>query len=66
MTLHMMMIMMRKHDENKDELFDNAIELPIDGVLDLHTFSPRDVKDLLSEYISACREKGIFDIRIIH
>jgi DNA-nicking Smr family endonuclease len=35
-------------------------------VLDLHTFSPKDVKDLLPEYLSACRGKGIFEIRVIH
>ena len=39
---------------------------PIDGVLDLHNFQPREVKDLISEYISVCQEKGILQIRIIH
>ena len=42
------------------------IEYPIDGVLDLHHFSPKDVKELVPEYISACLEKGITRIRIIH
>ena len=45
---------------------EDEIELPIDGVLDLHTFSPRDVKELLQDYFSACREKGLFEIRVIH
>lgn len=40
--------------------------IPIDGVLDLHTFSPKEVKDLIPEYLLACREKGIFQVRIIH
>jgi dsDNA-specific endonuclease/ATPase MutS2 len=40
--------------------------LPIDGVLDLHTFSPRDVPDLLDDYFAACLEKRILDLRIIH
>ncbi len=43
-----------------------AVQLPIDGVLDLHAFNPRDVEDLLPEYIALCREKGIFELRIIH
>ena len=42
------------------------VEFPIDGVLDLHTFNPREVRDLLPDYIDACRQKGIFEIRIIH
>ncbi len=41
-------------------------EVPIDGVLDLHTFRPNEVKHLLRDYIDACLEKGIFDLRIIH
>ena len=42
------------------------IELPIDGMLDLHTFLPRDVKNLVVDYLAACRERRIFQIRIIH
>ncbi|MCD6586535.1 MAG: Smr/MutS family protein [Desulfobacteraceae bacterium] len=42
------------------------IEIPIDGVLDLHTFNPKEVKPLLYDYISACRDKTIFSLRIIH
>jgi DNA-nicking Smr family endonuclease len=40
--------------------------LPIDGVLDLHTFQPRDVKTLIPAYIEACLEQGVFSLRIIH
>jgi DNA-nicking Smr family endonuclease len=42
------------------------IELPIDGVLDLHTFNPRELKALILEYLGACRGKGILEVRIIH
>jgi len=42
------------------------VEFPIDGVLDLHTFDPGEVKDLLPDYLHACREKGILEVRIIH
>jgi DNA-nicking Smr family endonuclease len=42
------------------------IELPIDGILDLHTFQPREVKDLLPDYLAACRERKILEVRVIH
>lgn len=42
------------------------IELPIDGVLDLHHFSPRDAPDLVATYLDACRARGIRQVRIIH
>ena len=40
--------------------------MEIDGVLDLHTFQPRDVKTLVADYIDECLSRGIYDLRIIH
>lgn len=45
---------------------DNPVEIPIDGILDLHMFRPSDVKDLVPDYLEACREKEIYRVRIIH
>lgn len=45
---------------------EETITIPIDGVLDLHMFQPREVKDLVPGYLEACREKGIYSVRIIH
>ncbi len=42
------------------------VEFPINGVLDLHTFHPGDVKDLLPDYLHECRMKGILGVRVIH
>jgi len=40
--------------------------VPIDGILDLHTFNPKELPSLISEYLEACRERGISAVRIIH
>jgi len=41
-------------------------EYPIDGILDLHAFSPKDVKSLVPEYLEACRSRHILEVRIVH
>lgn len=47
-------------DENK------IIQVPLDGVLDLHNFSPKDLKYLVPDYLEECRKANIFQVRIIH
>ena len=42
------------------------IHIPIDGILDLHTFQPKEIPDLLDDYLTACHEGGILQVRIIH
>jgi DNA-nicking Smr family endonuclease len=50
-----------------DEVDDGIpIELPIDGTLDLHTFHPREVKELVPDYLAECRQRRILVVRIIH
>jgi dsDNA-specific endonuclease/ATPase MutS2 len=41
-------------------------EFPINGILDLHMFHPRDVKDLVPEYLDLCVAGGIFEVRVVH
>lgn len=48
------------------EANDDVIHLPIDGVLDLHTFNPKEVASLVDEYLGACVDKDIYEVRIIH
>ena len=48
---------------------DNAMEpvkIPIEDVLDLHTFRPQDIPDLLEDYFTECLGAGIYSVRIIH
>jgi DNA-nicking Smr family endonuclease len=42
------------------------VEVPIDGVLDLHTFAPKDVKDLVADYVAESASRGFDEIRVIH
>ena len=45
---------------------EEPIQLPIDGVIDLHTFQPREVKSLVLDYLAECQVRGILRVRIIH
>ena len=48
---------------------DNEAEhvvVEITDVIDLHTFHPKDVPELLDDYIQACVEKKYSSVRIIH
>ncbi len=49
-----------------DTSADDTVELPIDGTLDLHTFSPRETRQLVPDYLEECRARGILLVRIIH
>lgn len=49
-----------------DDESEPVFELPIDGVLDLHTFLPREVGDLVPTWLDACRERGLEELRIVH
>ena len=42
------------------------IKIPIEDVLDLHTFRPQDIADLLENYFNECIRAGIFSVRVIH
>lgn len=45
---------------------DEPVELPITGELDLHTFRPSEVGELLPAYFEECRQRGIRMVRVIH
>jgi DNA-nicking Smr family endonuclease len=42
------------------------VQLPIDGVLDLHAFPPRQVNEIVTDYLAACRQQNLPWVRIIH
>lgn len=45
---------------------DEPFPVPIDGVLDLHTFQPREVKGVVTAYLAECRERGMYEVRVVH
>jgi hypothetical protein len=44
----------------------DSIRFPTGDSLDLHTFDPREVKDLLHDYLDGARHKGLQEVLIIH
>jgi DNA-nicking Smr family endonuclease len=42
------------------------VPLPITGELDLHSFRPGEIKELLPEYFAECRSRGILEVRVVH
>ena len=50
-----------------DESFTNQpVHIVIDGTLDLHHFSPKDLKCLIPDYLQECLDRNIYEIKIIH
>ena len=45
---------------------DSPVRIPINGVVDLHTFAPHDAADVVREYLNVCHEKGIEEVKVIH
>jgi DNA-nicking Smr family endonuclease len=49
-----------------DQRDDEPVQLPINGVLDLHTFRPQDVKNVVLDFIDECAARRIYELRIVH
>ena len=45
---------------------DEPVSIPIPGVLDLHTFAPRDVKDAVEAYLEEAHRLRLHALRLIH
>lgn len=40
--------------------------IPIEAALDLHAFQPRDIKNVVADYVDAAYEAGLREVRLIH
>lgn len=55
-----------KDPDDPDSPFTGPVVLPIEDSIDLHPFAPKDIPDVVAEYIEQCVQAGIFEVRIIH
>jgi DNA-nicking Smr family endonuclease len=53
-------------EDEDDTGWEETVELPITDVLDLHSFRPAEVSDVVREWLDAAHEKGFRELRIIH
>ena len=49
-----------------DDPFDEPVEMEITDTLDLHAFSPKDVKAVTAAYLEEARKKKFRIVRLIH
>jgi hypothetical protein len=45
---------------------DALVEIPVEDSIDLHSFPPRDVQDVVDAYLEVAVEKGFAEVRLIH
>ena len=53
-------------DKEDNNFFEEPVKQPIEDWIDLHTFSPKDIPDVLESYLEECYEVGLKEVRIIH
>ena len=51
---------------SEESPFPDLVELPLEDVLDLHPFDPKEVRSVVEEYLIQCCEAGFSVVRLIH
>lgn len=49
-----------------DPAQDGPLRIPINNVLDLHAFAPRDIASVVEEYLNEAHAAGLRDVRLVH
>ncbi|MBK8302094.1 MAG: Smr/MutS family protein [Chloracidobacterium sp.] len=52
--------------ETHDNPFPEPVEIEITDSLDLHSFSPKDIRNVVDAYLAEAHKKGFATVRIIH
>jgi len=53
-------------DDPDDQDDSEAVRLPLEPFLDLHSFKPADIPSLVDEYLTAAHAAGLREVRLIH
>jgi DNA-nicking Smr family endonuclease len=58
----------REEDEPEEDepAAEELVELEVGDVLDLHSFQPREVPQLVRDYLDLAVERGFAQVRIVH
>jgi DNA-nicking Smr family endonuclease len=51
---------------DEDSPFPDPVVLPLEDILDLHPFAPKDIRSVVEEYLTQCYEAGLSSVRLIH
>ncbi len=57
---------MTDHDPDDEPGLPEVVEVPIEEVLDLHPFAPREIPDVVCSYLEAAHAAGFREVRLIH
>jgi DNA-nicking Smr family endonuclease len=52
--------------EDRDDPIPEETVVPIEAEIDLHAFSPGDVRDVVESYLEAAAEAGFREVRLVH
>ncbi len=53
-------------EELDDSPFPDPIVMPIEDVIDLHPFAPKEIRSVVEEYLRECCSAGFTQVRLIH
>ncbi len=53
-------------EKSPESANDEAVRVPIEPEIDLHSFQPRDIRSVVEEYLVAAHEAGLREVRVVH
>ncbi len=53
-------------EPDSDDPFFDPIVLPLEDVIDLHPFAPKEIRSVVEEYLLECCAAGMTSVRLIH